>query len=228
MMEEVAFSYAQARLQARHGARPTDATWNAIEAAVALSQFVENARGTTLAASLEFFGPTTSIHAAEQALRSVWRRGVFEAARWAPDTWRTAVRWLATATELPVLIHLQRGEPRPEWSTTDPEWRPALEAGSSVIESWIAQWRSRWPPMDADSRNGLETLIAQLRQHVAQMRSADSASAGRALRQDLRLRLAHFLHLHAQTPVALYAHLLLLALDLERLREGLIRRMVSQ
>jgi hypothetical protein len=74
----------------------------------------------------------------------------------------------------------------------------------------------------------LEALIALVRRHLEQMHRAESAAAGHVLRHELRLRLAHSLHMHPQTPVALIAHLLLAALDLERLRDGLIRRMVSR
>jgi hypothetical protein len=269
MIESGGFDYAQARLQARHGARPSEAAWGAIDAAVALNQFVENVRATTLAPSLDFFRPSLSIHEAEQALRSAWRRGVFKAARWVPPAWRSALQWLAGATELPVLSHLQRGEPLPDWLKADPVWQRALEGApesapslspgeqlvasfsrlhfeqsvathaprrrdvgarplvpSSIIDAWTDEWRSRWPRIDADTRRALEDLIALLGQHVEQMRCAESAAAGRALRHDLRLRLARSLHLHAQTPVAVIAHLLLLALDLERLREGLVRRIL--
>jgi hypothetical protein len=155
---------------------------------------------------------------------------VLEAARWVPQAWRSAVQWLASATELPILIHLQRGEPPPDWLDTDPVSRRALEqrVAAPVIDAWIAQWRSRWSRTDADTREALEALIALVRRHLEQMRRAESAAAGRVLRQELRLRLAHLLHMHPQTSVALIAHLLLVALDLERLREGLVRRMVSR
>jgi hypothetical protein len=300
MIEAAEFAYVQARLQARHGARPSEAAWGAIDAAVTLGQFVENIPATALASSLEFFRPTTSAHEAEQALRSAWRRSVFEAARWAPSAWQSAVQWLASATELPVLIHLQRGEPPPDWLNTDPVWRQTVEMDSEtargvavpvgkqapppaesaqatpsaparsfsireqlvgtlsrlafeqplaaraqagdnpagvdlhkraralayMIDAWTAEWRSRWPRTDADTRQALEALIALVQRHVGQMRSTESAAGGRVLRHELRLRLEHSLHMHPQTPVALIAHLLLVALDLERLREGLVRRMV--
>jgi hypothetical protein len=302
MIEAAGFDYAQARLQARHGMRPSEAGWSAIDGAVTLGQFVENIRATALASSLDFFRPTTSAHEAEQALRSAWRRSVFEAARWTPGAWRSAVRWLASATELSVLTHLLRGEPLPSWLKSDPVWQRTLEAHSesahgivatisrraptlaesaaqatastparsfslreqlvetfsrldfeeplaasalaghepaadgtdargvapaSVLDAWVAEWRSRWPRTDTDTRHALEALIVSVRRHLEEMRSAESTAAGRALRHELRFRLTHSLHAHAQTPVALIAHLLLIALDFERLRDGLIRRIVS-
>lgn len=257
MSDATEFAYAQARLQAQHGVRPNDAAWSAMEATVALGQFVANARTTTLASHLEFFAPTVSAHDAEQALRSAWRRRVFEAARWVPQKWQAAVQWFATATELPVLVHLERGGQLPAWLYTDPLWRVALnteptplsqnlstlarlafeqpiESASiaaptspATIDAWTREWRRRWPSEDAEMRGALEELIVQVRTHVALMRAAESSMQGRALRQDMRAQLVRRLHMQAQTAAAVFASLLLLALDLERLREGLVRRMLS-
>lgn len=258
MTDATQFAYAQARLQARYGAQPDAAAWGAMETTVALGQFIANIRATALASHVEFFAPTFSIHDAEQALRSAWRRRVFEAARWVPRTWRAAVQWFATATELPVLVHMERGGQPPAWLYSDPVWRVALDTGltslppnlsqlarlvfeqpiesapqrpapasTSIIDAWTQEWRRRWPHEETDARRALEDLIVQLRMHIASMRAAESPMQGRALRQDLRVQLVRRLHMQAQTAVALFAYLLLVALDLERLREGLVRRMLS-
>jgi hypothetical protein len=95
--------------------------------------------------------------------------------------------------------------------------------GRPVFELWLEEWRRRWPRASLSQTAPLEALVALCSRHRAEM-----LVAAAPMSRDLRNRLGdHALRLfrwHTESPAAACAHLLMTALDVERLRAGLVRR----
>ena len=220
----VEFAYAQARAQAQHGSRLSAETWSLLESSVGLSQFLHHIRGTALAPRVEHFSATTSPHVIERFLRREWREEVDSAVRWVPARWRLAVAWTAGLAELPSTGHLEHGgEPQP-WMAEDPVLS-AFAAGQETTPSgdglvgWLRQWRLLWPDGgDEDAALGkLESLVEK----YGIRREGDAADDWRNRLEALAVRI---LRRHREQPVTVFCHLLLCALELHRLRQGLLQR----
>ena len=91
---------------------------------------------------------------------------------------------------------------------------PALPA---VLAAWRRHWCMLWPALAEEPRADLESMAGVIGRHVVQFGSLhpDNAAPARAALQHRMLSLARR---HAGEPVALFAWLALLALDLECLR----------
>jgi hypothetical protein len=92
-----------------------------------------------------------------------------------------------------------------------------------VLTLWADAWRQRWPRPGAAARADLDGLAALLGQHLTAFRASSPQRAWtrrQALRERLRLRF-HGLGL---SPAAPFVYLVLVALDLERLRRALLDR----
>lgn len=220
----VEFAYAQARAQAQHGRRPGAETWSLLESSVGLSQFLHHLRGTALAPRVEHFSATTSPHVIERFLRREWRDEVDSAVRWVPARWRPAVAWTARLAELPSTGYLEHGgEPQP-WMAEDPVLS-AFAAGQEVTPSgdglagWLRQWRLLWPD-GGDEEAALAKLVSLVDKYGIR-READAADDWRSR---LEARAVRILRRHREQPVTVFCHLLLCALELHRLRQGLLQR----
>jgi len=241
----VEFAYAQARAQARHGDRLTAESWGLVESGLGLAQYLHLVRGTALAARVQHFSATTSPHAIERSLRSDWRTEVAGAARWVPARWRAAVEWTARLPDLPALDLLAEDASALPWMRSDPvlsplaiddpelrrsamaasPYAPLLEpaAGGEPADAWLRHWRTLWPSDDAGAGplDALVTLLQRYRRELgAARRGETTADRHRALAR-LVLRM---LRRHREQPVAVFCHLCLTALELHRLRDGLVRR----
>ncbi len=225
----VEFAYAQARAQAQHGARLTADTWSVLESSVGLAQFLHQVRGTSLAPRVENFSATTSPHAIERSLRREWRDAVESAARWVPGRWRPAVAWTARLADLPSMSHLlHAGETHPwmaaddvlaAFAASDPaERETTVEAAGYAggIDAWLERWRQLWP----DSGGVLEELQALIERHALRRDGVSAAD----WRDGLERRAVRMLRWRREQPVTVFCHLLLYALELHRLRQGLLRR----
>jgi hypothetical protein len=84
-------------------------------------------------------------------------------------------------------------------------------------------WRSLWPQRHADNRALLD-IAATINAHVERLGRAGLQETSAPYRRDLVLRLTRMFRRHSGSPAALFCHLALVALDLERLRGDLIRR----
>jgi hypothetical protein len=181
----------------------------------------------------------------ERLLRVAWRAHVGQVAAWAPQGWRAAVEWLGMLPDLPALEHLVRDGSVAPWMRVDPvlrefaldepqRRRDALTASplsellptgdappKSIAEAWLDAWCRRLPAGEPDA--GLTQLLALVRNHVEAMRGADEAD-GRPLRNALAARVARRFRRTAGTPTALFAHLVLDGLELERVRAGVMAR----
>jgi hypothetical protein len=240
------WAYVQARLQTRHGDRLQDSDWQALSATRSAERYLERSRSTPMRRFTEHVNAQMESHAMERALRSDCRVLVSEVASWVPKEWRAAVIWTAHFPDLPVLGHLIDGK-TPAWAEADPVYAPFAEADaaglrerlagsplralvpsadedSTIAERWLAHWRSLWPPLGDTERKPLERLIAIVARHFEQLGHTRPPDSSERYRAELMQDLIRIFRRHSATPAAMFAELALLALDLERLRGGLVRR----
>ena len=239
------WSYVQARLQARHGERLQEADWRAIEAAWSIDQFVERARASSLRRFIERINARMSPHAAERMLRDTWRAYVAELADWVPSAWREAVLWVSVFPELPIIDGLLRGQ-APGWIGQDPAFAELAKAGrqdrndalansplgalaaveereETVALRWYAHWRALWPRRFVEDPALLD-IAAAVKAHVERLDRAGRQETSAPYRRELALKLTRTFRRHGGSSAAVFCHLALVALDLERLRGDIIRR----
>lgn len=238
--------YVQARLQARHGERLSEGDWRALEAARALDHFLDRARATPLR---RFTGPINAgmtSHAIERLLRAGWRAYVAELASWLDRDWQAAVLWAAHLPDLPALDALLKGE-APGWMAQDNRLAafadgdvprrmaaleqsplapllPAPDRAAGLALRWRAHWQSLWPRTGATEARGLHELMAIVATHMAQLALAAPPATSQPHRLELAKSLTRLFRRHGASPVAVFCHLALVAIDLERLRGNLARR----
>ena len=248
MIECGSLEYAQARIGARQGERLREADWHRIEVLRELRPLLELARRTALRPWLAGIDADSSVHRVEAALRDRWRALVDEVASWMPDAWRPALSWWAVLPDLAPLQHLARGEQPPAWMRDDDAWRELCASGpearaarlvdgplaalatawsapQTLPRAWQAEWRRRWPGQGREAGDMLERVADALMAHERTFAVA-TAGQGWLLRGSLRPQLALLLRRAALHPAVAFIHLALCALDLERLRAELVRRIV--
>jgi len=241
------FAYAQARAQARAGARLSEAGWRVLESTLGLPQFLASARNTILAPRVQHFSTAVTPHAIERTLRDDWRSEVAAVSRWVPDPWIPAVTWTAWLPYLDSVAWLLRDEAVLEWMRHDAvlselavddiaarrlaivesPFAPLTDSGSraNLQARWFDHWTALFPSMSDDETASLRALVAAVRAYLDATAGQDASRSGR---RDARAKLAghatHLLHRHAEEPVVVFCYLLLVGLDLQRLRDGLLRR----
>lgn len=237
--------YALARVAARHGQRLDEDAWRRVEASRTLSHYVAAVRSTPLASWVSSIDAEQDCHAIERALRVQWRRYVDGLAEWHPRAWQAWLAWLAWLPTLSLLAPLGRPEAVPKWLLADPLYgpialgtaadraaalehtalaalAPAVADGIALVAAWGAAWQQLRPRTEVLTENFLQRLSAVIEEHKqAMLRATDSAGQ---LRQELASRLQRLLRAAAGTVIVTVCHLVLVALDLERLRGGLARR----
>lgn len=213
------FSYVQARIQARHGRRPDDSDWSRLESCDSAHAYLEAARTGVLAPWAERLTSDEDIHRLEAALRRSWRAYLRRVASWAPEPWRDAIEWCGCLPDVPAAAHVAATGERPPWREKDGE-TPA------DVDAWLEAWHERMPSPDASGRAGICSLEAAVDNWMTANRDTERASVSRAasLREELERRVTTVFRRHALDPAALFAHLLLTALDVQRFRGGLLRR----
>ncbi len=243
------FAYAQARAQARLGERLPEAGWRVLESTLGLPQYLVSARHTVLAPLVRYFSAAVTTHTIERTLRDNWRAEVAAVNRWVPEAWAPAVEWTAWLPYLDAVAWLMRGQPPPAWMEKDAVLNDlAIHAidvrrhaiaespfgiladgnGSENLQaSWFERWTRLRPATSGSARAGMQALVAAVTQYRA---AIDRRGASRAERADARgqlgARAMSLMHRHIQEPVVVFSHLVLVALDLQRLRDGLLRRTV--
>ena len=248
MSERVRWSYVQARLQARHGDRLDDAAWRMLEAARSFDQFLERSRSTSLHRFTDAIEVKMPSHTIERILRAAWRDYVAELATWVTPSWQPAVLWVAHLPDLPVLDSLFKGT-GPAWTREDPVFAPfargdlhehaaeleaspfallspATDGNGSLGAQWLAHWRTLWPRSSDRDRRGLDDLVGVVANHFELLARAGLQDLSSPYRHDLEREATRMFRRCAGTPAALFSHLTLVALDLERLRGGLVRRLL--
>ena len=240
MIDAGSLDYAHARLCARFGDRPDELAWRRIETVREIGAMLETARTSALAVWIAGIAPDAGTHAIERAMRAHWHERVAVIAAWMPSTWRASIEWCAVLVDLPVVQHLARGGASPRWLTDDPlraAWGdehsrrsrgPAalLDAATAnpdrVAEIWRAEWDRRLP--DPRQRTSLlQETIHIVAEHWKVFRDPRAAD-GRALRQALHARLSRLFRRATLDPAAAFIFLALSALDFERLRGEILRR----
>ncbi|KAB2911555.1 MAG: hypothetical protein F9K29_22230 [Hyphomicrobiaceae bacterium] len=250
-MDGPSFCYVQARVQSRHGERPGEGAWQALESARSFSHCLERARSGNLGRLTGRIGPADDGHTVELRLREARRAYVDEVAGWTPRPWRAAVGWCAIWPELPLLAYLLEGGDAWRWMARDPllgpltasaapdrrerlkdmGWAPLLPTGSGqqardIASGWLDHWRQLWPPCADAQRRQLDRLIAVVGRSFGRMAHAEAGSASAPLQRDLGDRLSGLFRAASPGPAAVICHLGLVALDFERLRGALLRRLL--
>jgi hypothetical protein len=220
----VEFAYAQARAQARHGRRLSADTWSLLESSVGLSQFLHQVRGTALAPRVEHFSASSSPHVIERFLRCEWHEEVDSAVHWVPARWRAAVAWTSGLAELPATRYLQAGGEPQGWMAEDAVLSKVAAgettaASGSGLAGWLRHWRTLWPEQAADDPV-LKEFLSLIRKHAIRDEQAEAGD----WRETLEHRAVRILRRHREQPVTVFCHLLLCALELHRLRQGLLQR----
>lgn len=241
-------AYVQARLQARHGQRLTEARWRLLEATPDLGTYLQSARATSLRPWIIHLPSEADTHLIERSLRLEWGDYVDGIASWVGSDWQDAIHWLSSLPYLPHFVHLLRNEPAPHWMLDDPvlsnlahsdaeRRREALRTtalagiadgihgGDAPMTVWLDDWVRRFPTVTQDTRRALDRLRQTYETHAAAILDDPSRHpAGPLLRQRLGERLNSAFRRHSGRIAALFAHLGLMALDAERLRAGLVLR----
>lgn len=240
MIAAGSLEYAQARIWARHGQRPDEGWWRRIETTREPAALLEQLRATPLAVWLAGVGPAADLHAIEQAMRRHWRERVAEVVAWMPPAWGPALAWCAVLVDLPALQHLARGGAALPWMADDPALRrldehgarhadpvrALLDAARPDPQRLLPLWREAWQqrlPRGAPGRAGVQRLLPLLAEHAAAF-GAPPALDGWALRRRLQERLVLLLRRSLGEPATAFIYLALSALDFERVRGELLRR----
>jgi hypothetical protein len=249
VIDSDAMEYAQARLQARFGARPSATAWRRIESIRELPALFEAARATAFRPLVAGLAPDQPVHELETGLRAHWRDVAREVTGWMPGAWQGAAAWFAVIPDLPVIEHLLRGGVAHEWmrgdpvfgalADTEPPARRRVLASSplagldvdfsanpeptALAEAWIAVLRERLPDAAGDEALHLEALGRVLSAHRHAIVTAQPGEAV-SLRQVLAARLEGLFRRAALTPAAGFCYLALAALDFLRLRGEIARR----
>ena len=242
------WSYVQARIQARHGERLDEAAWRALDAGGTFEQYLDRVRATALRRFAGAVTPGLSSHALERDLRLAWQRYVAELATWVPAAWKAAVLWTSHVPDLPIVERLLAAPaPAPAWIAEDARYSPFRDgdpqrraaalalspiaaltstapAGATVGERWLAHWRALWPRHGGADRASLDRLIDAVAAHFARLARAGARETSAPYRREIARGLTRLFRAGRSSPMAVFAHLALVGLDLERLRGGLVRR----
>jgi hypothetical protein len=248
MIECGSLEYAHARLHARHGQRVDEAAWRRIEVVRKFGPLLTLARGTALQPWLVGVTAESSSHQIESTLRGHWRALVNEVVGWMPPPWQPALAWCAVLPDLAPLQYLARGGEPATWMRDDrstrelcvaqPQARAALLAAGplaalvgawpapqAIGPAWQAEWQRRLPHPLGAADDALGQVVRALTAHRAGFAEAP-AGQGWLMRGELRVRLSLLLRRAALEPAAAFIHLALCAIDLERLRAELMRRVL--
>lgn len=214
------FAYAQARLQARHAERVPAKVWIRLETSQSVEHFLQAARGTSLSRWIRLLDREPDARAVEAALELQFRAHVDEVANWVDEPWAQSVRWTRW---LPLLERLE-ARPLDEQvarMVTESDALPLLAADESGY--WYRRFRALWPRAGAKALDELVELVAR---HLSAMREASSEQNGSALRAELARELERRFRRQPATPVAVFSHLGLTLLELERLRGSILLRLL--
>lgn len=214
------YAYVQARLQARHGSMPQPSSWQVLEASHTAGHFLAHARSGPLAPWVEGQDPSRDAHRAEQQLRQRWRRYVDDLAAWQPPRWRPATRWFGSLPELALTKPPAVGAEVAHWLQA---WLKLMPAGDARVAPLRRVATLLMPGLVVADRERPSHAAAPAAPAAPAARAASAASAA-----PVRRALLGLFRRHTASPVAVFAHLALVALDVERLRGGLVTRILFE
>lgn len=234
MADAARFPYAAARMQHRHGLRPTDTTWHHWHRIEHFGHLIETVRASALGPWIADFTVNVDVHRIERGLRAHYRREVDEVSAWLPRAWSGAAAWMRWLPDLPAIARLRRGQPLPDWLGPESEARilggqarGAAAGPGELLEArpegrgdlfalWLKSWEERWPAPRASQR----AALGQVRPLVARLAGADDDKS-------LEAGLRRVFRRHTREPAGAFAWLALLHLDFTRLRGLLLRRRIG-
>ncbi len=236
---------AQARLQGLRSRRPSVAEWIALEATLGLDEYLARARQPPFGRWIESLSAEPVLHEIDRVLRTAFRSECARLADWYGEPWNRTLEQLAAIVDLPLLAGLSHGAVMPASAADDPVWRELIAApaderfriatglqlppadsrpDTELLESWVRAWLASLPAAAPEIHAG----FAELARAVADFRRRSAAAAAAAPAMRLHERLALLFRRHAGTPVAMACEIAAAALDLQRLRAGLVRRLLTQ
>jgi hypothetical protein len=240
------FGYLQSRIQARHGQRLSDAQWQRLASASLLGSYLQSIRRTPMEPWVRRLTEHSSHHEIELSLRAHWRGYVAALAGWPLAGWAPAVARVAELSDLPAALALCRHDAMGSWVREDPVYADwwgaegihvdaiARHLGQDVVRAclehadplvvWRDHWRASWPSAAPQILTGMNRLIRLVEGHLLAMSVATDTLAGHGLRREFAERLVRMLRNFSRTPVAVFAHLGLVALEVEHLRAELLQR----
>lgn len=211
--------YAMARIAARFGERPAEATWRALAVIRERTALFDAARQPPFRRWTAGLPPDADAHAIEAALRANGRALAAEVRLWMPARWQPAVDWACALADLPAAHYLAQGGAPLHWMRDDAEFRDLAHAtvvapahATAVLREWRDEWWRRVP----ERTPALRELARVVHAH----RGADA---------DRHALAARLVLLYRRAPVdagAAFVFLALSALDMERLRGELLRRVL--
>ncbi|MDX1571749.1 MAG: hypothetical protein R3200_14810 [Xanthomonadales bacterium] len=221
------FAYAQARMQAGLGFGPDRRFWDRLvgirDPQLALRAAADVAFWQEL---LRSFSLASDIHTLERAFRAFLREKIQVLAGWVPPAWNAPVEFTARLIDIPVLEHLAQGGRPYSWMEQDPVYAgvaaaaPEDEPERLSLEAWDRTWWCTMPATPATMRAALKQFEGRFLEHLR-----DPSSLGQSdLREDAR----RLFRRYAGTPVAPFAWLTLVAVDLWRLRGELMDRFLFE
>ena len=179
--------------------RPDERTWQLVESQRDLANFLQSARQTHLKNWVMGLQATDNHHLLELSLLKLYRDYINGIATWVPRSWRKSVEWSASLTYLPALQHLLSGNTVQEWMVQEP-----------LLKQFAVTHLE-------------QRTNAFLQSEYAPLLHAWQAGAWRH-RQQLAHKLTMLFRKYSYEPVAVFIHLLLIAVDIERLRGGIMQR----
>jgi hypothetical protein len=241
----VEFAYAGTRALSRYGDHLTVSQWRLLDSSRGLAQYLHLVRGTALGPRVQHFSTATSPHVIERSLRREWRAEVGNVVRWAPARWRPAIAWTRWLPELPALGYLIGDDPVLPWMLEDPVLtefaspdpdirRAAIEqselaviaksGATGVLHAWLQHWRRTWPGDDRE-RDGTREIVSTVAWFLDGETSSDTKPVpGPQRREQFEAQIVRIMRARHEQPAVVFCHLLLTALELHRLRDGLLRR----
>ncbi|MCU7959154.1 MAG: hypothetical protein KZQ58_03960 [gamma proteobacterium symbiont of Bathyaustriella thionipta] len=244
MNDLLQFAYIQARLQSRHGQRPDEALWKYLQGIGDAGHYLYRAQEGALRLWVKGLHASQGSHVIERSLRQRFHSYIQEVADWLPGPWRGSIQLLKQIPDLPALQHLLFASSVQPWMKEDPclstlldeqgvflpaavatsdyHWMPAgLAHEESLLTHWLHHWRQQWPRQAAFT-TGMKFVAALYRRQIEAL-SDDPLSSGHQ-RQLMTLKLSGAFRRYSFQPAAVCAHLGLVALDVEKLRGDLVRR----
>jgi len=245
MNNKAHFAYVQARLQARHGARPKEGEWRRLHSIGDLGNYLQVAQRGPLNNWVVGMNPSTDVHDIELTLRQRFRSYIDEVSQWLGNDWRSAIIWTKRLVDLPALYYLLSGQPINSWMLDDPELKAFAHVNENLrteafmasdcavflqawknqqrlTDAWFQEFQNRCPHTISKQSGLMHVWKAIANRLQAQCEAPNDNTA--IARESLETELSAGFRKYSGSPAAFFIHLVLTALDLEKLRGGLVHR----
>jgi len=246
--------YAEARMHARFGNRPSPLAWQRLQGIAETDELLEAAKRAGLGYWIAGLERRTGLQRIELVLRDRLRGLIRETAHWLPENWKQPVLWTAQLIDLPALAHLARGARPLAWMKDDTVMAAYLGAaatppgeammnntqrerifkGSRVrsspgvaaaLKEWSVLWQATWP--GGSARVSAGEIAKRAESHLARFALCESGEGAEALREEFDRELRREFRRCAFLPGAVLSYLAMQALDFERVRALLVDRVRS-